>query len=148
MSCTVPASFHDQTSSLYNYFTAPNSPRGTPTCLSSSMRLLGQFESHSCTQRSLVHDCPLWRNASLITDRPNANKVLRMQNAERCYYLICIDSRWQMAASRFSHKQLLNTAGYSWHCFRNRRGVVQINISQLQVHTHTHTHSCSIMKNW
>lgn len=64
-------------------------------------------------------------------------------NAKRknrcCWLAICIDSRWQMAASKFSHKRLLNTAGYSWHRYRNRRGVLQINVSQLHAHTREHT---------
>lgn len=55
-----------------------------------------------------------------------------------CWPSLCIDSRWQMAASTFSHKRPLNAAGYSWHCYKNRRGVLQINISQLHAHTHGH----------
>ena len=61
-----------------------------------------------------------------------------------CWPPLCIDSRWQMAARRFSHKRPLNTAGYSWHCYRNRRGASQINTSprhaRTQTHTYTHTH--------
>lgn len=56
-----------------------------------------------------------------------------------CWPPICIDSRWQMAPGRFARKRPLNTMGYSWHCYRNRLGARQINISQLHAHTLTHT---------